>query len=131
VINPSRVNPQKAIQDLTDGLGVDVAFECVGTSAALNTAVDVTRRGGKICVLGAFPGPFEFDFPALLASEKSISTCLGYSDEFPLTIAMLGDGRLRADPLITRTLSLPEVVEEGLRRYEEMAATNIRTVFQI
>jgi (R,R)-butanediol dehydrogenase / meso-butanediol dehydrogenase / diacetyl reductase len=131
VINPSQVDPRKAIQDLTDGLGVDVAFECVGTSAALNTAVEVTRGGGKICVLGGFPGPFEFDFAALLAGEKTISTHWGYGDEFPLTIAMLGDGRLKAEPMITLTLSFPEALDEGLRQYEDKAATNVRMVIQM
>jgi threonine dehydrogenase-like Zn-dependent dehydrogenase len=98
---------------------------------ALNTAVSVTRNGGEICVLGGFPGPFEFDFPALLAGEKTISTSLGYGDEFPLTIAMLGDGRLKAEPMITLTLNFPEALDEGLRQYEDKAATNIRMVIQM
>ena len=77
---------------------------------------------------GIFPKSFEFDFNAIIAREQCLVTSLAYPDEFPKVIAMLAGGRLKAEPLITRTLSLEESVEEGLHRYEELAASNIRTL---
>lgn len=112
-------------------MGVDAAFECVGSAPALRTAVEVTSAGGAICVVGIFPGAFEFDLNSVLIHEKTIVTSLGYSDEFPTVIAMLADGRLEAEPLITHTISLAEGVELGLKRYEHVRATNIRTLIDI
>lgn len=130
-LNPSDPDLLRTVRELTEGTGVDVAFECVGSASAMRTAVEVTSGGGTICVVGIFPGPFEFDLNSLLMQEKTIVTSLGYSDEFPTVIAMLADGRLEAEPLITRTVSLAAGVEIGLNRYEDAGVTNIRTLIGI
>jgi len=41
------------VRELTDGRGVDAALECVGTDAAMRTAVAVTRPGGRVGFVGA------------------------------------------------------------------------------
>jgi threonine dehydrogenase-like Zn-dependent dehydrogenase len=38
--------------DLTDGLGVDAALECVGTDESMRTALDLVRPGGRIGFVG-------------------------------------------------------------------------------
>jgi threonine dehydrogenase-like Zn-dependent dehydrogenase len=43
----------EAVMDLTDGVGVDAALECVGTGPAMETAFDVTRPGGMVGFVGA------------------------------------------------------------------------------
>ena len=87
--------------------------------------------GGTICACRRFPGPCEVDFNSLVGKEKTIITSLAYSDEFPTVIAMLNDGRLQAEPLITRTISIADTVEKGLRQYEAVGAENVRTVIQM
>lgn len=41
-----------AVRDLTDGLGVDAALECVGTDQAMSTALGVARPGGRVGFVG-------------------------------------------------------------------------------
>ncbi len=130
-VDAARTEASQEIRELTDSLGVDVAFECVGSKAATHTAVEVTCPGGAVCLVGIYPGPFDFDFNLLMAQEKSFVASLGYADEFPTVIAMLADGRLKAEPLITRTLPLAEMVAKGLSCYEEMAIANVRTLIQV
>jgi threonine dehydrogenase-like Zn-dependent dehydrogenase len=48
------------IKDLTDGIGVDAALECVGTQQAMTQAVDVTRPGGYVSYVGV-PHGVELD----------------------------------------------------------------------
>jgi threonine dehydrogenase-like Zn-dependent dehydrogenase len=55
-INVKEQNAESAIDRMTGGRGADVAIEAVGSPDAYQTAVDVTRRGGRICVLGMFVG---------------------------------------------------------------------------
>ncbi|GAA4821785.1 zinc-binding dehydrogenase [Nocardioides caeni] len=38
--------------ELTDGIGVDAALECVGTDAAMTTAIEATRPGGGVGFVG-------------------------------------------------------------------------------
>jgi len=118
------------ILDRTQGRGVDLAFECAGAAAALQTAVDVTTGGGVICATGIYPGPFSFDFNKVLGGEKSIVTSLAYGTEFPTTITMLADGRLRAEPLITNCVPLAEGCAH-IQEFESRGAESIKTLLEI
>jgi threonine 3-dehydrogenase len=48
--NPADV--KKAIESITDGVGVDVVFEMSGSSAAINFGLDIVRMGGTLSLLG-------------------------------------------------------------------------------
>jgi threonine dehydrogenase-like Zn-dependent dehydrogenase len=50
----------QAVLDLTDGVGVDAALECVGTAQAFTTAMAVTRPGGMVGYVGV---PHGVDVP--------------------------------------------------------------------
>lgn len=65
VIRPSQQTAQSYIHDaaiteeirgLTDGVGVDVAIEMSGATAALNTAIAAARRGGHVILFGIRSG---------------------------------------------------------------------------
>ena len=120
----------KAVADLTAGTGVDYSFECVGSGSALKTALDVTRPGGVVCLSGVIPHPIEFNWNDVLSAEKTITTTIAYSDEFPMVIAMLNDGRLKAEPLITRTCSLQDALGT-LLHFEELGRANIKMLIEM
>jgi len=42
-----------AVHEMTDGLGVDAALECVGTRESYGTAFAITRSGGMVGAVGA------------------------------------------------------------------------------
>jgi threonine 3-dehydrogenase len=46
----------RRIQELTGGVGVDVALEMSGSNAALNTAISAVRRGGHVILFGLKSG---------------------------------------------------------------------------
>ena len=43
----------EAVRDMTDGLGVDAALECVGTGESMSTAFAIARSGGMVGAVGA------------------------------------------------------------------------------
>ena len=55
VINIRKENPVEAVRRITGGKGVHYVMECSGADTALNEAMDMVSRGGRIC-LAAFPG---------------------------------------------------------------------------
>ncbi len=121
---------RQEILDRTGGRGVDFSFECAGAPPALETAMEITAPGGVICATGIYPGPFSFNFNQALGGEKSIIPSLAYGSEFPTTIAMLADGRLRAEPLITNCVPLAEGCAH-IRDFESRGADNIKTLLNI
>ena len=40
------------VKEITDGLGVDTALECVGTDDSMQTAIEICRPGGRIGYVG-------------------------------------------------------------------------------
>ncbi|MEQ6899759.1 zinc-dependent alcohol dehydrogenase family protein [Nocardioides sp. YIM 152588] len=43
---------QAAVLEITDGVGADAVLECVGTDAAMRTAIDAARPGGGVGFVG-------------------------------------------------------------------------------
>ncbi|MGF1621641.1 MAG: zinc-binding dehydrogenase [Rhodomicrobiaceae bacterium] len=54
VINVGRDDPVQTVRRLMGGRGVDYVVECSGAANAINEAVHMVNRGGRIC-LAAFP----------------------------------------------------------------------------
>lgn len=52
----------EAIKEMTSGIGVDAALECVGTGESLETAMAIARPGSIVGVVGA---PHHVDFPVV------------------------------------------------------------------
>src|SRR5574341_477975 len=55
VVNVREQEPIEAVRRITGGRGVHYVMECSGAPNALNEAMDMVNRGGRIC-LAAFPG---------------------------------------------------------------------------
>src|SRR6478736_3475806 len=54
VVNIGNENPVDVVKQLTGGIGADYVIECAGSEATIDQAIQMTNRGGKIC-LAAFP----------------------------------------------------------------------------
>jgi threonine dehydrogenase-like Zn-dependent dehydrogenase len=54
VVNARKENPVEAVRRLNGGKGVDYVLECSGAANAVNEAIQMVNRGGKVC-LAAFP----------------------------------------------------------------------------
>jgi L-iditol 2-dehydrogenase len=54
VVNARKENPVEAVRRLNGGKGVDYVLECSGAANAVNEAIQMVNRGGKVCLAG-FP----------------------------------------------------------------------------
>ena len=62
-------NIVEAVKQKVSNLGVDYVIECAGTEQALNDAILMTNRGGKIC-LAAFPHqPVKINIPHMVINN--------------------------------------------------------------
>ena len=52
VLDPAAEEPVAALQELTRGLGVDLALDCSGAETARSAAVRSTRTWGTVCFVG-------------------------------------------------------------------------------
>ena len=103
------------IKRLTDGKGVDVAIEALGTQATFENALRTLRAGGTLSSLGVYSGklaiPLE-PFAAGLGNHKIITTlCPGGKERMLRLMELVRHGRLDLTPLLTHTFSLENIVE--------------------
>jgi (R,R)-butanediol dehydrogenase/meso-butanediol dehydrogenase/diacetyl reductase len=114
VLDPSAAGFADLIADLTDGIGVDLAIECSGSTPGLATCVTQARRRGLIVQTGLHTRPATLDAMAL--SEKDLtlfgSWCYRLTD-WPRVIRMIASGRYPVAKAITAQIALVDVVTKG------------------
>lgn len=116
-VNASEVDPVEAVRELTDGLGVDYAFEAIGSSVTIRQAFDMARAGGTAVAIGLARSGDTVPVPpqTLIWSEKSlIGSYYGSSRpriDMPEYLRLYDDGKLKLDELITQTYPLDKVNE--------------------
>ncbi|MFQ5667046.1 MAG: Zn-dependent alcohol dehydrogenase [Candidatus Binatia bacterium] len=113
------------IKSLTDGKGVDYAFEAIGNVAVLQQAFQAVRRGGKLVAVGVPGIGQEASFPAFSfpLDEKGIIGSYYGSPRFRFDMPRILDlymaKKLKLDELVSRRLPLDqintamEIMEQG------------------
>jgi (R,R)-butanediol dehydrogenase/meso-butanediol dehydrogenase/diacetyl reductase len=130
VIDPSD-EPVKAIANLTDGLGADVSFECVGRPDTPQISVDLSRRGGTTVIMGVFDKPSSIYFQSVMFNQKTIVGSPIYVDEAKTAIALMEDKRIDPSRLITSTAFLKEAVEMGFEKLINNKEGDIKILLRI
>ena len=115
VFNPLETDVGKAIAARTDALRAEIAFDCVGSQASFDTAVQVTGRRARICIVGLALKPIEVPFARLWGHKKELTFSTGYDDEFPAAIAYLADKRVKVEKLVSSKIKLEDLVEKGMK----------------
>ncbi|KZL93376.1 2,3-butanediol dehydrogenase [Clostridium magnum] len=113
VLDPNEVNIIEEVKKLTDGVGVDAAFETTGAKIGFNTGLECLKFEGTMVVTSIWEGETSFNPNVLVFTEKKIVGTIAYRHEFPATIAQMSDGRIKAEGYITKRISLDDIVEEG------------------
>lgn len=60
--NPSRIDLEKSVMDVTDGKGVNVVIEATGNPKAISTACRLASAYGRVIILGSPRGESEVNF---------------------------------------------------------------------
>jgi (R,R)-butanediol dehydrogenase / meso-butanediol dehydrogenase / diacetyl reductase len=93
-------------------VGVDVVVEASGVPSLLQTAVDLTRAGGTVTLLSYLSRPSEVNGARIMARETHIVGANAYTrSDFRRTMDLIADGRVRIEPMHTRTVGLDGLPE--------------------
>ncbi|MFC1481820.1 zinc-binding dehydrogenase [Candidatus Neomarinimicrobiota bacterium] len=96
----------------TDAQGVDVAFEVAGDNAAVETAVECTRPGGSIVLVG-IPGTDRTYFRASTARRKGLTIKFSrrMKHVYPRAIRLAETGQIDLESLVTHRFSIDDYDE--------------------
>jgi len=101
----------RSVRERTGG-GAQIVVDASGVPAALEAAPDMTRRGGRIAVVGLPKRPPEIDAARLVLYERSLVGSLGYANDLPRVASMIAAGRLDPERLITKVVPLADTPGE-------------------
>jgi L-iditol 2-dehydrogenase len=107
--NGAEVNP---ILEASAGRGVDVAFECAGEQAAVDTSLAAAAPGGKVILVG-IPAGDKTSFLSSLARRKGLTIKLvrRMKHTYPRAIDLVAKGRVDVRSLVTHHFPLEQAGE--------------------
>lgn len=116
-VDASKKNAVEAVKALTNGGGVDYAFEAVGSPETIRQAFDCLAKRGMCVAVGVAPMAKEVAVPimALVFEEKTLTGSLYGSAKIRQDTYMLMEmykaGKLKLDELLTRKYPFAQINE--------------------
>ena len=117
-INAGEGDPVAKVQELTGGRGADASFEVIGLAPTIDQAINMTRNGGEVILVGvprlevmlSLNAAFTF-----LYTAKTIKGCwygsANVDTDVPKLIELYKAGELKLDELVSREISVDDVNE--------------------
>ena len=109
----------QAVWSLSDGRGADAAFEVVGNSAALQTAMGCLRKGGTLVLVGNLQPRVDLALQEVVTRQLSLLGSCASSGEYPTVLEMMAQRTIDVAPLISAVAPLSEGAEWFRRLYSK------------
>jgi L-iditol 2-dehydrogenase len=110
-VNPAEQNLDEIVMSATGGKGTDVTFECAGYDVTLNQAFDLTRRGGRISLIGHYRETPRFNIEQLIIRSMSVFGPLDEHRFFDQAVQLVREGKVDLTQLVSHQFPLEQAVE--------------------
>ena len=108
-------DPVRTIMELTNGRGVDVSIEALGTQATFEGALRVLRPGGTLSSLGVYSSDLRIPLDAFAAGLGDIrivtTLCPGGKERMRRLMDVIAAGRVDLGPMVTHRFKLDQIEE--------------------
>jgi L-iditol 2-dehydrogenase len=108
VINSSEESLTSRIEELTSGRGVDVVFEAVGRPETVAAAIDCTRKGGTVALVGNISPEVSIPLQKVVTRQIRLQGSCASAGEYPQAMDWMADGKIKVAPLITAVAPLED-----------------------
>jgi len=96
------------IISLTNSRGADISFEAVGKSESVNSAIDSTRKGGKVILVGNVSPKVEFPLQKVVTRELKVLGSCAIRGEYDVVLNLLQSEKITVDDMISVVAPLSE-----------------------
>jgi succinate semialdehyde reductase (NADPH) len=112
VINSTDVNATDRVRELTEGRGVDVAFEVLGRPETFTQALEIIGDGGRMVAVGIAPGRIAAPVEITRLVRRGLRIIGSYGArtraDMPEIIRLSARGTFRPDTIVTRRFALAD-----------------------
>lgn len=110
-VNIAHQNLKEIVDQMTDGWGANLVFECSGAEKAAASVFAPLCPGGAVVYVGIPLQPIAYDVAAAMVKEARVEHVFRYAHAYPRAIALMASGKLNVKPLITDTFRFQESVQ--------------------
>ncbi|CAN3127406.1 zinc-dependent alcohol dehydrogenase family protein [Mycobacterium sp. smrl_JER01] len=107
-VNSATQNARAVIDELTGGLGADVAMEAVGLPETFEESVRLVRPGGHVANIGVHGAPATLHLEQIWIKNLTITTGLVDTRSTPTLIRLVANHQLDTASMITHRFSMNE-----------------------
>lgn len=93
---------------LTNNRGADIVLEVVGVESTVNLAIDLTRKGGTVTLVGNLSANIKFPLQKVVTRQSKIKGSCASAGEYPLCLDLISSRKINVDPLISKVVPLEE-----------------------
>ena len=119
VLDPTRVDVPARLRELhgtarvfsREAVGTDAFIDAAGAPGILSDVVRMAKLHARLVVTAAYTQPVPLDLGAMLTTEMTITTAVGYPTEMPEVLAALPRLAAKAAPLITHRFAFDAVLD--------------------
>ncbi len=109
ILNPSKTNALKEIQDMTDGYGCDIYIEATGHPSSVVQGLQMVRKLGTFVEFGVFAAATTVDW-TLIGDNKELNVLGSHLSPYcyPYVINNLQNGSLKTEGIVSRYFKLED-----------------------
>jgi len=122
--NSKEANLSDQIKKLTAKRGADLAFEVVGITDSVNTAVNSIRKGGTVVLVGNLSPEIQFPLQKVVTQEIKVQGSCAINGEYELVLDLLAAKKVEVQKMISAVAPLSEGADWFNRLYNKEPGLN-------
>lgn len=113
ILDPSEVDVVSEVMKITNGDGIDVAFECSSVNKVLDTLVAAVKPTGVIVIVSIWSHPASINVHSVVMKELDLRGTIAYVNDHLETIKLVEEGKINLEPFITQRIQLDDLISQG------------------
>ncbi len=113
ILDPSEVDVVSEVMKITNGDGVDVAFECSSVNKVLDTLVAAVKPTCVIVIVSIWSHPASINVHSVVMKELDVRGTIAYVNDHQETIKLVEEGKINLEPFITQRIQLDDLISQG------------------
>lgn len=108
VFNSTSDDVAAEIRNLTSGRGADLAFEAVGITPTIQTAIESLRKGGTLVLVGNLSPMIELPLQKVVTRELVVKGSCAINGEYPAVLDLISSGKVNVNDMMSAVAPLSE-----------------------
>lgn len=108
IINAQSDDITGEIRKHTQNRGADLAFEAVGITPTIQSAIGSLRKGGTLVLIGNLSPKIEFPLQKVVTQEILVKGSCAINGEYSAVLDLISKGKINVDSMISAVVSLSE-----------------------